>query len=128
MRPTVLIADADEMLAAAYRAFLLAEGFQVGCVTSGLECLEALRQRPPQALILDAELPWGSWTGVMEVMNQDPTIAPVPLVILTARPHALTLPARGLFAPVTLLKPVAPQSMAKILDNLLHGVPADMKV
>ncbi len=123
MRPTVLIADADELLAAAYGTFLIAEGFQVHWVRNGLDCLEALRHQAPQALILDAELPWGSWSGVMEVMNQDPSIAIVPVVILTARPTALPGPTPAPHIPVTLLKPVAPVSMARILRNLLNSEP-----
>jgi CheY-like chemotaxis protein len=124
MRPTVLIADADELLVAAYRAFFVVEGFQVDWVTNGLDCLNSLRQRSPQALILDAELPWGASSGVLEVMSQDPTIVFVPVVILTARPDALPAPASGHCTPVTLFKPVVPASIALMLRHLLDAEPA----
>lgn len=124
MRPTVLIADADELLVAAYRAFFVVEGFQVRWVTNGIDCLESLRHYPPQALIVDAELPWGGSSGVLEVMGQDPGIAFVPVVLLTARPNALPAPISGALAPVTLLKPVNPSSVALMLQNLLNAEPA----
>lgn len=120
MRPTVLIADADELLVRAYQAFLIVEGFQVNWVTNGLDCLESLRQNAHQALILDAELLWGSWKGVLEVMNHDPNIAGVPVVILTARPEALPRARVGPNTPVTLLKPIAPASMALMVRSLLE--------
>lgn len=126
MRPTVLIADTDELLASAYRAFLLAEGYETDCVTNGLDCLDRLRNRPPQALIVDADLPWGSGAGVLEVMSQDASIANVPVVILTARPTALPWPAPGRRAPVTLIKPIAPASVASMLRHLLEAEPACM--
>ena len=124
MRPTVLIADADELLSAAYGVFLVAEGFQVSCVTNGLDCLEFLRQHTPQSLILDSELPWGSWSGVIEVMNQDPSISIVPVVILTARAAAIPGPIPAHCSPILLLKPVAPLAMARILRNLIYAEPA----
>ena len=61
MRPTVLIADTDELLVAAYRAFLVVEGFQVNWVTDGVSCLKSLRQQPPEALILDADFSHSSF-------------------------------------------------------------------
>ncbi len=124
MRPTVLIADSDELLSAAYGAFLTAEGFQVSCVKNGLDCLEFLRQHAPLSLILDAELPWGSWNGVIEVMNQDPSISIVPVVILTARAAAIPGPIPAHCSPILVLKPIAPLSMARILRNLIFAEPA----
>jgi DNA-binding response OmpR family regulator len=127
MRPTVLVADTDELLVAAYRAFFVVEGFQVNWVTDGVSCLESLRQHPPEVLILDAELPWGGSSGVLEVMRQDSTIAFVPVVLLTAQPSALPTPGAGVNAPVTLLKPVVPSSIAVLLRNLLDAEPACAK-
>jgi DNA-binding response OmpR family regulator len=128
MRPAILIADADELLVAAYRAFFVVEGLQVNWVTNGIDCLESLRQCPPQALILDADLPWGSSSGVLEVMNEDPSISIVPVVILTAQPRAIPGPVAGPYAPVTLLKPIAPASVARMLRNLLDAEPALMEM
>jgi DNA-binding response OmpR family regulator len=127
MRPTVLIADTDELLVAAYRAFLVVEGFQVNWVTDGVSCLKSLRQQPPEALILDAELPWGGSSGVLEIMRQDSSIAFVPVVLLTAQPSALTSPSAGVNSPVTLLKPVVPSSIAVLLRNLLYAETAYAK-
>jgi DNA-binding response OmpR family regulator len=120
MRPTVLIADADELLAAAYRAFLVAEGFNVCCVTSGLDCLAHIRRQTPQALIVDAELPWGSGEGVLEMLAHEVALPHVPAVLLTARPEVLARQDRGIGA-ITLLKPVMPGRMAHTLRALLEA-------
>ena len=52
MRPRVLIADPDELLLAAYRAFLTTEGIEAVTVTNGPDCLAALRESPPAVLIV----------------------------------------------------------------------------
>ena len=121
MRPIVLIADADELLAAAYRAFLVAEGFDVHWVTNGLDCLEEIREHSPQALILDAELPWGSGVGVLEVLANDPTVPQIPAVLLTASPQGLPHQCCGGALAAMLLKPVVPAKVARTLRELLEA-------
>jgi DNA-binding response OmpR family regulator len=69
MRPLVVIADADEFLSSAYRAFLVAEGFEVIAVTSGLACIDVLRRQPVTVLILDPDLPWGSGLVVPHIFQ-----------------------------------------------------------
>ena len=121
MRPTVLIADADELLAAAYRAFLVAEGFSVDWVTTGLACLDLLRERTPEALILDAELPWGGGVGVLEVMARDLGMHSPAAVLLTARPPAIPTLPRGMSTPAMLIKPVSPLAISQTLRALLDS-------
>ncbi len=125
MRPVVLIADADELLAAAYRAFLVADGFEVHWVTSGLACLETIREHLPDALILDAELPWGSGAGVWEVLTRDPGMSVPPAVLLTASPAAVGAIEPGSFTPATLIKPVSPLLISRTLRELLESRPTE---
>jgi CheY-like chemotaxis protein len=120
MRPLVLIAEANELLAAAYRAFLVAEGFDVLWVNNGLDCVEQIRGRAPHALILDAELPWVSEAGVLEMLADDADVPHIPAVLFTAKPSALARHGRGIVA-ITLLKPVAPSKVARTLRDLLEA-------
>jgi DNA-binding response OmpR family regulator len=120
MRPLVLIAEADELLAAAYRAFLVAEGFDVLWVNNGLDYLEQIRGRTPQALILDAELPGGSGAGVLAMLAGDADLPYIPAVLFTVKPSSLARHGRGIVA-VTLLKPVAPSKVARTLRDLLEA-------
>lgn len=117
MNLRVLIADADTVLLSAYRAYLI-EGIDTYTVTSGLDCLDQLRRWQPDILVLNADLPWGSGLGVLEVMQEDPAIPIVPVLLLTERPAALaeqTIPVRDY---ALLIKPVSPFVLASVIFTL----------
>ncbi|OHB77833.1 MAG: hypothetical protein A2W31_17620 [Planctomycetes bacterium RBG_16_64_10] len=83
MSVRVLIADADQYLVNAYRQCLEQQGFTVTTATSGLECVEKLRERTSDLLVIDPGLPWGSGDGVLAVMHEDPDVPRVPVIVLT---------------------------------------------
>ena len=93
-RIRVLMADPDESLHPVYRVPLLQEGFEVAAASSGLECVARLRERAPDILVLEPQLPWGGGEGVLAMMGEVPQLAAVPVVdqvdsgIHTAIPHA----------------------------------------
>jgi len=60
----VLIADPDERVLTSYREFLWQEGFEVDTVTNAIDCVARLRERVPDVLVLDPDLPWGGGSGV----------------------------------------------------------------
>jgi CheY-like chemotaxis protein len=60
---------------------------------SGLECLEALRQQPPDILVLHRELLWGGSDGVLNVMRQDSGWSIIPVVLLGDRDRGDELPS-----------------------------------
>lgn len=119
MRARVLIADADPLLLAAYEAFLIAEGFAVTTARTGLGCLAELRRQPPNLLVIDPELPWGSGLGVLALMRDDPTVPRVPVLILSNHSPALLAevrpPLRGY---ALLLKPVAPSVVGRLARTM----------
>lgn len=121
MRGHVLIADADELLVAAYRAFLVAEGFQVMAVNNALDCLEALRESPPLALVLDPDLPWGSGTGVLALMREGVEIPAVPVLILASSPTCLTDAVLPFADYAVLFKPVKPSTVAAVVRTLVDA-------
>ena len=117
MKLRVLIADADTVLLTAYRAYLI-DGIDTCTVTTGLECLEKLRRWQPDILVLNTDLLWGSGLGVLAVMQDDPAIPIVPVLLLSDRPNALadqTIPVRDF---TVIIKPVSPFVLASILFTL----------
>lgn len=117
MSMSVLIADADSLLLSAYRAYLV-DGIEVRTVTSGLACVEELRRRRPDVLVLDADLPWGSGLGVLAVMREDPTIPFIPVLLMTTRLADLAgqvIPIRDY---ALLIKPIPPVVMARLIFTL----------
>lgn len=117
----VLLVDPDESLQTVYLDPLAQEGFELRTANSGLECVAQLRQREPDLLVLEPQLPWGGGDGVLAIMGEAPRLASVPVMVLTAchDPEVLNRVARF---PVSdyQLKPLAPYRLAEKLRRLLH--------
>jgi response regulator RpfG family c-di-GMP phosphodiesterase len=79
----VLIADPDQSLLAVYRE-LLRKDFDVVTACNGLKCVTRLRERTPDVLVLEPQLPWGGGAGVLAAMHEDSGLAEIPVMILTA--------------------------------------------
>ena len=82
MEQQLLIADADGFLSDIYRKYFAAHGYSVRVASGGVECLTALRETPPDVLVLDSELKWGGAHGVLAVMDEDDGLSTVPIVLL----------------------------------------------
>ena len=82
MLPYVLVADTDMELADLIRSYLRARGFSVDSATTGLECLEHVRRRTPDVLVLCEELLGGGGDGVSPVLY-DAVDSAIPAVVLT---------------------------------------------
>ena len=79
----VLIADHDRLLLAAYSQHLTLRGANVSTARTGLECWEKLRQSVPNLLVLEPELLWGGGDGVLALLNEQPSIRPDVVMLLT---------------------------------------------
>jgi DNA-binding response OmpR family regulator len=83
MTVRVLLADPDEYQLRRYHDYLEERGFQVTSVTDGLDCLAQLRATRWDVVVIEPSLPWGGGDGVLAVMNEDPEIPLVPVIVLT---------------------------------------------
>lgn len=79
----LLIADSDHTLADIYESFFSGEGYDVVTVGDGLQCLKVARDRVPDVLILEYELPWGGGDGVLASLRQDFPFMPIDVVLIT---------------------------------------------
>ena len=116
----VLMADPDESLPPVYREPLSREGFELATASSGLECVARLRERVPDVLVLEPQLPWGGGDGVLAMMGEVPQLATVPVMVLTScrDPRVLKRVARFPISDYQ-LKPLAPDRLAGRLRSLL---------
>jgi DNA-binding response OmpR family regulator len=114
------MADPDESLQPAYRGPLFQEGFELVSAVSGLECVARMRERAPDLLVLEPQLPWGGGEGVLAVMGEVPQLATVPVMILTSCRDPRLLNAVSRF-PVSdyQLKPLAADRLAVRLRAIL---------
>src|SRR3954447_21841112 len=78
----VLVVDDDRTVSDVVARYLLREGHQVEAVADGAVALERASARPPDLVVLDLMLPGMSG---LEVCRRIRDIAPIPVIMLTAR-------------------------------------------
>jgi carbon storage regulator CsrA len=83
MSTRILIADQDEFLLASCREALGRHGATVDTATTGLGCLEKLRESLPDVLVLEPELLWGGGEGVLALIHEQPELRPLFVILLT---------------------------------------------
>lgn len=117
----MLMADPDQSLQSSYREPLSQAGFELIAALSGLECLARLRERAPDVLVLEPQLPWGDGDGVLAMMGEIPELAIVPVLVLTSCRDPRVLEAVARF-PISdyQLKPLAAERLAGRLRTMLN--------
>jgi DNA-binding response OmpR family regulator len=84
--PRVLVVDDEPDIATLIKHTLERTGdARVDVVTSGDAALQAVRDAPPDLLILDLNLPAVDGTEVCRLLRARPTTAQLPIIMLTAR-------------------------------------------
>lgn len=85
MNAKVLIVEDEEALALLLQYNLEAEGFRVSLAQRGDEAEVAIREEPPDLIILDWMLPGLSGIELCRRLRSGNTARPIPILILTAR-------------------------------------------
>ena len=97
----LLIADSDPTMTDLYETYFTEDGCEVVTVANGLQCIQATRQRMPDLMILEYELPWGGGDGVLECLREDFPAMSSEVVLITCEQsadhlvHELEPPVRG---------------------------------
>lgn len=125
----VLVIDDDEVIREVVRGCLEdVAGWEVSTASSGLEGLESVLNKQPEAIVLDIMMPKMDGITFLQALNDNPTVYLIPVVLLTSRVD-LTDPdifpmmgVRGAivkpFNPFTLVRQVAEFLDWNVEDNL----------
>ncbi len=81
----VLLADDNADMREYVRRLLEAQGYQVEAVTDGQEALDSARRRTPDLVLSDVMMPHLDGFGLLSAIRHEPTLAGVPVVLLSAR-------------------------------------------
>jgi CheY-like chemotaxis protein len=116
----VLIVDDDYAIRDALADFLVHLGYEVALAADGCEALAYLRTHPPPCLVLlDWMMPKCDGRTFRDEQRRDPTIAHVPVALLTADMRLSTMAAeQGL---PYLRKPVVVQELIELLERHARG-------
>jgi CheY-like chemotaxis protein/anti-sigma regulatory factor (Ser/Thr protein kinase) len=80
---TVLVIDDEAAVRDLMQRFLAREGFRVVTAASGEEGLQRARELRPDAITLDVMMPGMDGWAVLSALKADPTLAEIPVVMLT---------------------------------------------
>lgn len=108
----------------AMRLVLGGAGWEIEDVADGRAALEAIRQRPPDLVVMDLNMPEVHGSDVLAAIRADPATAGVSVIVVTAsgeEDRAATLRAG---ADAFFTKPFEPAGLVETVRALLEG-PSD---
>jgi two-component system alkaline phosphatase synthesis response regulator PhoP len=120
----VLVVDDEEDLLELVRYNLSKEGFQVHCVSSGEEAIQAARTLLPDVILLDLMLPAVDGLSVCKVLKSSPQTQQIPVVMLTAKTaEADVVSGLEMGADDYVTKPFSPRVLLARLRAVLRRKP-----
>jgi CheY-like chemotaxis protein len=121
MRPRVLIADDDPDMANVVKTTLYNHA-DCEVVSNGLAAVLVIRESPPDALILDVNMPILGGFQVLETIRKDPVLRRLPVILLTASDDVADV-RRGmeLGADDYIVKPFGVNALVQRLRRVLNG-------
>lgn len=125
MPPKVLICDDEDVLRALVRACLRDRDYELLEARDGEQALAVARAHVPDLILLDLHMPRRSGIQVLEGLRGEPTLATIPVVMLTARTQeADRAAALGAGVRRFLPKPFSPSELINAIDEVLPAAVA----
>jgi DNA-binding response OmpR family regulator len=120
MSKTVLICDDELYILECVSYVVKKEGYNILTAGDGEQALTLARERKPDLIFLDVEMPKKSGYEVCETLRREPETSDIYIIMLTARGQAAD-EKRGYDAKVDeyITKPFSPRKLAKRLHDLL---------
>jgi CheY-like chemotaxis protein len=118
---TVLIIDDDPAARDLIGHWLTEEGFHIETTSSGEEGLRLARERHPDVITLDVQMPGMDGWVVLSALKADPDLAPIPVILVTVADDRNQGFALG--ASDYLLKPIDRESLLSVLRKYRRGAP-----
>jgi len=119
MTQSVLIVD-DEFGLADITAELLTEaGYDVALAINGKLGLASLAERPADIVLTDLMMPVMDGPEMIRRMRDDPKLAAIPIILMTALPEAIPTGAAALHDAVL----VKPYSIVELLETMRRLLP-----
>lgn len=83
-KPYVLVVDDNRITTKLLRRYLEANGYDASEAYDGVECLEKVAERAPDAIVLDVMMPRLDGYETVKKLRENPETAKLPVVIVTA--------------------------------------------
>lgn len=120
MRRILIIDDEDDIREVAALSLEAIAGWQVLTASSGIEGISVATAEQPDAILMDVMMPGVDGPTTFRSMQQDPLIAHIPVLLLTAKVQGVDQRRfAGLGVASVLFKPFDPLSLAKQISDAL---------
>ncbi len=83
-RPYILVVEDNKITAKLMRRYLEANGFEAEEVYDGLQALERVKERKPDAIMMDVMMPKLDGFGTVQALRTDESTKDIPVAIITA--------------------------------------------
>lgn len=83
--PSILVIDDEPALRFGLAALIKRQGYEVVTATDGLSGMKIARETLPDLILSDVMMPPPNGFEMRRLMSQDPLLAPIPFIFLTAR-------------------------------------------
>jgi CheY-like chemotaxis protein len=125
--PYVIVADDDPDIVAGITTVLESKPYQVSSASDGQTCVELVRKRKPDLLILDLLMPRMDGFAVIRELRSEPQLADLPIIILTTvvedasrRRYELET-GQDMAVTLYMQKPVPPKMLLKQIGEVLEA-------
>ncbi|GAC1333720.1 MAG: hypothetical protein NVS2B16_31430 [Chloroflexota bacterium] len=119
MSKDVLIAEDDSDILSLVLAVLTDEGYSVRS-TMGANTLRAVRERKPDVVLLDYQMPGMNGVQIAQRIREDPETSDIPIVAMTAAGRA-ALVCTEMDANGCLGKPFDIDELVSVVQRLVHS-------
>ena len=120
MTKTILIADDEPNIVISLEYLLQRDGYRVVVARDGQEALDAIAAGPPDLVLLDVMLPRVSGFEVCQTVRENPALAGMPIVMLTAKGREVeVIKGLALGANAYITKPFSTQELLAQIHALL---------
>jgi CheY-like chemotaxis protein len=115
---TILVVEDQLELRAIHSAYLQRHGFTVVTADDGAAALDLARTQHPDVIVLDHALPHRTGLEVARELKRDPSVAGIPIVMMTAMAYgAVGRKARQAGCAAFLAKPCQP---SRLLQEIMR--------
>lgn len=120
MRRILIIDDEDDIREVAALSLEATAGWKIFTASSGMEGLALAATEQPDAILMDVMMPEVDGPATFRKMQQDPTIAQIPVLLLTAKVQGVDQRRfASLGVAAVLLKPFDPLTLAHQISEVL---------
>lgn len=117
----ILIVDDEPHMIRLAELSLRNGDFEIRKATNGLEAIAAVRERMPDLVIMDVQMPEMDGLQALHALKADASTAAIPVIMLTARGHQLTRQeAENIGAQAFLTKPFSPTQLLAEARRILR--------